>query len=307
MTRIERLAAILLLLQEKARTSGEIARRFEISRRTVLRDVQALCEMGVPVIAREGPGGGYTLPANYRFEPLPLNGREAFLLLLALKSLENLSELPFHEELASLVVKLRAALSTDEMAGADGLLQTVEVGGPQREQRAPFLDAVLQAVHEKRWLQITYRSTERVSTQHILPEQVSTQDGLWYCRAFTAEHSGQRTFRVDRILAVEPPAEDFRPPPPKPALPYEHESHPQIRARLTTRGASRAESERSVGPKIQRQPDGSAELNFRCPPEEMEYYARFFAGLGEDAEVLAPAELRARLAQMGQKMAEMYG
>jgi len=57
MNRVDRLTAILLLLQERPRTSEEIARRFEVSKRTVLRDVQALSEMGVPVIARDGAGG----------------------------------------------------------------------------------------------------------------------------------------------------------------------------------------------------------------------------------------------------------
>jgi predicted DNA-binding transcriptional regulator YafY len=306
MMRIERLAAILLLLQEKTRTSQEIARRFEISRRTVLRDIQALCEMGVPVIAREGPSGGYWLPDNYRFDPLPLNGREAFLLLLALKSLENLSELPFRNELASLVVKLRAGLSADEIDGVEGLLQTVEVSSPARPQRAPFLEKLLEALDENRWLYITYQSSERVSSQHILPEQVSIQDGLWYCRAFSAERSGQRTFRVDRILTVELPAAEFVPPVVEPALPYDHESHPLVLARLTRLGADRAEFDRAIGPRLHRMPDGGAELAFRCPPDEIEYYARFFAGLGEDVEVFAPDELRSRLAVIGQKMVDKY-
>ncbi len=306
MTRIERLAAILLLLQENARTSQEIARRFEISRRTVLRDVQALSEMGVPVIAREGPGGGYSLPDNYRFEPLPLNGREFFLLLLALKSLENLSELPFRDEMSSLTVKLRAGLSADEVARAEGMLHAVDVSGPTRTQRAPYLEEILKAMHEKRWLKISYRSSERNSTQHILPEQISTRDGFWYCQAFAAEHNGQRTFRVDRVMALEQPADDFNPPEVKPSLPYDHESHPLVLARLTRRGASRAESERSIGPNLQRLPDGSAELAFRCPPDDIEYYARFFASLGEDADVLFPVELRVRLAQFGRILVEKY-
>ena len=90
MTRIERLAAILLLLQQRPHTSEEIAAHFEVSRRTVLRDVQALSEMGVPVIAREGPGGGYALPAEYHTTPLPLTANEAFLLLLALECFTGL-------------------------------------------------------------------------------------------------------------------------------------------------------------------------------------------------------------------------
>jgi predicted DNA-binding transcriptional regulator YafY len=78
MNRVERLTATLLLLQEKPRTAAEIAAAFEISRRTVLRDIQALSEMGVPVIAREGPGGGYWLPESYSLDPLALSTNESF-------------------------------------------------------------------------------------------------------------------------------------------------------------------------------------------------------------------------------------
>ena len=62
MNRTERLTAIILLLQERPRTAEQIARAFEVSRRTILRDMQALSEIGVPLIAREGAGGGYALP-----------------------------------------------------------------------------------------------------------------------------------------------------------------------------------------------------------------------------------------------------
>src|SRR2546427_612593 len=64
MNRIERLTAILMLLQDKPRSATEIARHFEVSKRTILRDVQALCEMGVPVIAQDGARGGYSLPPH---------------------------------------------------------------------------------------------------------------------------------------------------------------------------------------------------------------------------------------------------
>ncbi len=92
MNRMERLMAILLLLQEKPRTSDDIARHFEVSKRTVLRDMAALYEIGVPVLSREGAGGGYSLPAGYRLASLPLTTREAYLLLLALGGLNELGD-----------------------------------------------------------------------------------------------------------------------------------------------------------------------------------------------------------------------
>ena len=107
MNRVDRLTAILLLLQERPRTSEEIARRFEVSKRTVLRDVQALSEMGVPVIARDGAGGGYSLPDDYHTPPLPLSAHEIFLLLLALGSLNALSDAPYAGARASLMAARR--------------------------------------------------------------------------------------------------------------------------------------------------------------------------------------------------------
>ena len=306
MNRIERLAAILLLLQEHAYTSTEIAQRFEVSRRTVLRDVQALSEMGVPVIAREGPGGGYTLPADYRTQPLPLTRNEAFLLLLSLTTVERLSDLPFKREMVSLLTKLRALLPQGELSSAQGLLSTVGVDVPTRAQRAPFLEDLLHAAQSETWLRITYQSSGRISTQHLLPKHIYAQSGFWYCRALSAEHGEERTYRVDRIQAASPPAPDFVPGPMREALPYGHESHPEIHARLTARGADQIESEPHAGRFVRREPGQPGELLLRCPPGELDWYARLFASLGAEVEVLAPPELRQKLRDLGQKLIERY-
>ncbi len=306
MNHIERLAAILLLLQERPYTSQEIARRFEVSRRTVLRDVQALSEMGVPVIAREGPGGGYTLPADYRTQPLPLTRNEAFLLLLALTSVERLSDLPFKQEMASLLTKLRALLPQSELSGAKGLLTSVGMDVPTREQRAPFIEALLQAAQNESWVRVSYRSSGRISTQHLLPGQVYTQNGFWYCRALSNERGEERTYRIDRVISIDPPDAGFSPVPIRESLPYDHESHPEVRARLTARGADLMESEPHAGRSVRREPGQAGELVLRCPPDELDWYARLFASLGDEVEVLAPPELRQKMLDLGQKLVERY-
>lgn len=306
MNRIERLAAILLLLQEHPYTSEAIARRFEISRRTVLRDVQALSEMGVPVISREGPGGGYSLPEDYRTQPLPLTRNEAFLLLLSLTAVENLSDLPFKQERGSLLAKLRAMLPQGQLSGAEGLLFTVGMDVPTRDQRAPFLETLLQAAQSGTWLRVTYQSSGRTSTQHLLPKQIYTQAGFWYCRAASAERGEERTYRVDRVQAVDAPDPDFTPLPIREALPYGHESHPEIRVRLTPRGADQIESEPHAGQYVRRSPGGGGELALRCPPSELDWYARLFASLGSEGEVLAPPELREKMLELGKKLVERY-
>lgn len=306
MNRIERLAAILLLLQERPHTSDEIARRFEVSRRTILRDVQALSEMGVPVIAREGPGGGYALDPDYRTEPLPLTRNEAFLLLLSIDAVQRLSDLPFKREMASLETKLRALLPQGELSGAQGLLSSIGLQVPTRDQRAPFLEPLLLAAQEGRWVKVVYRSSERTSTQHLLPRKIYAQNGLWYCEAYAHEREETRTYRVDRVQAVGAPDAGFTPAPPRDPLPYDHESHPLVHARLTAKGADLVEADTQLSAHLRRVPNGAGELTLRCPPAELDFYARFFAGLGAEVEVLAPEELRGRMASLGQNLLERY-
>src|SRR6185295_7075764 len=162
MNRIERLTGIVLLLQEKRRTSAEIAHRFEVSKRTVLRDIQALCEIGVPIIAQAGPDGGYWLPADYALAPLALTTHEAFLLLLSLNLIARLSDVPFRRERASLLAKLRALLPQPPPSEIEQLLAVASIDVPVRDQSAPFLEPLLEATRQQRWVQITYQSTERL-------------------------------------------------------------------------------------------------------------------------------------------------
>ena len=294
MNRTDRLTAILMLLQERSRTAGEIARHFEISRRTVLRDVQALCEIGVPIVAREGVGGGYSLPEGYWLAPPPLNDQEAFLLLLALGALAQQADTPFAPERASLVAKLRALLPIGQLNGVERLLDHIELDTPRREQRAPFLGALLDAAQARRWVRVTYQSAERRSVQHLLPRQVYAHGGLWYCRAYAHERGEERSYRVDRIQALDPPTSDFDPSPPPEPTPYSDSAHPLIVATLTMRGVALVESEPHLGQAILREPRGGR-LCFRCPPSELDWYARYLASLGDEVCVEAPAELRERL------------
>ncbi|AGA59116.1 putative transcriptional regulator [Thermobacillus composti KWC4] len=92
MRRMDRLVAILIALQQRPETAQSLADKFEVSRRTILRDMQALAEMGVPIWAEPGPAGGFRLMEGYRLPPLQLDSQEALTLLFALRALTRLAE-----------------------------------------------------------------------------------------------------------------------------------------------------------------------------------------------------------------------
>ncbi len=300
MTKVERLTAEILLLQERGRTSDELARLLEVSRRTILRDVQALVEMGVPILALDGPGGGYSMPPDAAMPPLALTGKEASLLLLALDALAGLTDTPYAPERASLLAKLHAILPERQRVRHETIKGRVSIEVPERTQRAPCLDELVEAAAEGLGVEFRYRGSEGERRVRAFPERVFAARGFWYLVA--VEDGGSRTFRADRIERVStyaPRAEERREP-----LPYDHPSHPTVRVALSAQGARRVESEEHLGRLIV----GGLpqEIAFRCPPGELDWYARYFGSLGPDAVVATPPELIARIRDRAEKILELY-
>ena len=295
-----------MLLQGGKRTAGEIAHRFEVSRRTILRDIQALCEMGIPIAADLGASGGYTLPPDYSLPPLALTLHEALLLRLALSSLSQLSETPFKQERESLLAKVQTLLPRREREDLDLLTQTLSLDVPSRPYPTPFLDQLLESAREEQWVAVTYRSENGVSRQTLLPMRVRTEAGLWYCEAYSSERKATRVYRVDRFLEVRAAPSPPQWERPASTIPHEHPSFPEVRIHLTARGVLRLERDPHLGPRLQQKEEGEGWLSLRLRPEEYDWLVRVLLSLGTDAKVLAPVELRMRVQQAAQEIACHY-
>ncbi|MGB8344903.1 MAG: YafY family protein [Ktedonobacteraceae bacterium] len=306
MNRIDRLTAIILLLQGGKRTAGEIAHRFEVSRRTVLRDIEALCEMGVPIAAEPGALGGYTLMPGYAVAPLSLTFRETLLLRLALSSVSQLSDTPFKQERESLLAKMQALMPAQHQRDTEPLLQTIHLEVPERVYATPFIEQLLESARNGQWLAVSYRSERGASQQTILPRHIYSSTGFWYCEAYSHERREERVYRVDRFVDVRaiPPPELVEPLPPP--LPYGHPSYPEVRILLTARGVLALERDPHLGDIIQSHGEDGGLLCFRCPPSEYDWLVHTILSLENDAEVLAPDTLRQRIHEAAQAIARRY-
>lgn len=306
MNRIDRLTAILLLLQGGKRTAREIAQRFEVSRRTILRDIQALCEMGIPIAADLGTSGGYTLPPDYSLPPLALTLHEALLLRLALSSLSQLGETPFKQERESLLAKVQTLLPRRERETLDQLTQTLALNVPSHPYATPFLDHLLESARQEQWVTVTYRSEKGVSQQTLFPVRVRTEAGLWYCEAYSSERKATRVYRVDRFLEIRAAPPSLQLERPAASISHVHPSFPEVRIHLTARGVLRLEREPHLASRHQQIGEGEGLLSFRLRPEEYDWLVRVLLSLGTDAKVLAPEELRVRVQQEAQEIARHY-
>jgi predicted DNA-binding transcriptional regulator YafY len=125
-------------------------------------------------------------------------------------------------------------------------------------------------------------------------------------QAYSQTRGEERTYRVDRITALAPAANPLPGQAVPAPRPYDAPEHPEVRASLTPRGAGNVESEPHLSKVLRRAPDGSGELRMRCPPSELDWFARYFASLGAEVTVQAPEALRARMAALGKALVERY-
>ncbi len=211
--RIDRLHAILTHLQSKKRvTAQELADRFNISLRTVYRDVKALDESGVPVIGEAG--SGYSIMEGYRLPPVMFNQEEANALLLGGKLAEKMTDASVQKYFEAALFKIKAVLRTTDKENLDQLTENIAVlrTRPSADEISDqHLSALQKAIIDKRAIFIRYQSNNKDE----ITERVVEPIGLWYYSQFwhligwCRLRNGYRDFRVSRIQRLQVKDEQF--------------------------------------------------------------------------------------------------
>ena len=206
MNRTDRLLAIVLELQGRRYTrASELADRFEITVRTVYRDILALCEAGVPVVST--PGYGYTLPPGYFLPPLMLTADEACGLLLGTAFVADQVDAPYKQAVEAAGKKIGKLLPDATRQEVESLLDTLRFMGrpstpdPDLEGR---LTTIRQAIAARAVLRLTYHARRGESgIRDVEPHGLVCVNGLWILQAYCRSRQGVRHFRLERIDAVE--------------------------------------------------------------------------------------------------------
>jgi predicted DNA-binding transcriptional regulator YafY len=289
--RATRLVSLLLLLQTRGQlTAADIAERLEVSVRTVHRDVDSLAAAGVPVEALRGPAGGYRLAGGYRTRLTGLTGDEAEALFAAGMP-GPAAELGLGGELAAARLKLLAALPSElqeRATRAQRLFHLDARGWFRAEDSVPHLPALASAVWSGCRVKIRYREGNRVVQRMIDPLGLVLKAGAWYLVAHRV--AGMRVYRVSRVTSVRPLEELCERPDGFELSAYWaewsrafEESRPRVE--VTARG-----------------PKGERTLVF----ESLEEARREMLRYGPDLEVVAPVELRDRIAATARDVAALY-
>ncbi|WP_436494372.1 helix-turn-helix transcriptional regulator [Actinokineospora sp. HUAS TT18] len=321
--RASRLLSILLLLQTRGRlTAREIAQRLEVSVRTVYRDIDALTTAGVPLYAETGPTGGYQILDGYRTKLTGLTATEAESLFLA-GIPGPAAELGLGAALAATELKLMAALPAELRERAVRIRERVHVDVPgwfSDPDDTPHLAEVAKALWEQRELDVRYRRwmpTPKEVRRTLRPLGLVVKAGTWYLVADT--DGGRRTYRVASIRAVEAVGAPFERPADFDLAASWAESSRQYEStvyqgeavvRLSPNGFRLLGD--ALGPAVARAAEETAAegadgwRTATIPIETVDHAVSQLLRLRAEVEVVAPAELRARVAETAAAIGALY-
>lgn len=203
--RADRLLSIVLLLQRQGKmTADNLARQLEVSRRTILRDVEALSFAGIPLYTEGGHGGGIALDEKYRTSLTGLNEAEVQALFIA-SNQQLFHEIGLGAAVESTLLKLFAALPARHQPAADHIRQRIYIDPVwwwHEGQTMPFWSELQAAVHEDRCIRVRYENYNGVIAERELePYSLVSKSSHWY---LVAKREGElRTYRVARLQSVE--------------------------------------------------------------------------------------------------------
>ena len=203
MKRLSRLTNILLQLQSKrVVTSQELADKFEISQRTVYRDIKALEEAGVPIIGEVGTG--YCLMDNYKVPPVMFTEQEINSLITAQKIIKGNPDKSLHKNLSDLSTKIKAILKYSEKSDTEKLENRILVFTNNKQSDSDFLTSIQTAIIKQQVLNITYHTihSDKVQDRQIEPLAVYFTSNKWLLIAHCRLRNKIREFRLDRILKL---------------------------------------------------------------------------------------------------------
>lgn len=324
--RAARLIRMALLVQSSpGLTADALARELDVSRRTVIRDAQALQEAGVPIRAERGRAGGYHLAPGHRTRLTTLHPTEAETLYLSGLP-AALRDLGLSDAADTARLKLSATLLPSLRAAAESSVRRFHLDAPAwfREPSAPeLLPELARAVWSDRTVEITYARPGRddAVTRLLQPYGLVLKAGVWYVVG-RVPGGAWRTYRVDRVTALSPTDDEpFVRDPGFDLTAYwranaEAFARTLLRTtatlRLTGRGLGRlpavadpagvAEALASAS-----EPDAEGRVTVELPVESEEVAFAQLSELGADMEVLAPEGLRARFRAHARDLAALYG
>ncbi|MGG1520082.1 YafY family protein [Paenibacillus oryzisoli] len=309
--KIDRLLAITMLLLNHRRISAkELADRFEVSLRTIYRDVEAINQAGIPVVSYAGLSGGYEIMEQYRLDRQFLSMEELQSIIVGLKGIQSTVG---DQEISTLLDKVGALIGKSEQSAVQSLNNQLVIDiNPWHagNQNKAQLAALRSAIRDSCLVSFAYiTSQSQTSVRTIEPMGIVVKGFGWYLYGYCRLREDYRVFRLSRMKDVQVLEETFeRRPETLDKLDYgwgKRDPSRLITLKLLVQPGVRAKAEDYFHPEqIQMQEDGTLLITSTQPDEPWLY--GMLLSYGPQLRVLEPVHVAAKMKELAEEIVQVY-
>ena len=307
--KIDRLVSIIMILLEKERISAqELAKMFEVSTRTIYRDIEAISMAGIPVLATSGSGGGIEIMKDYKVDKKIFSTDDLSALLMGLS---NISGMVRGSEVANALAKVKSFIPSEKAKSIELKASQIYIDLTPWEGNAGVknaLEIIKKALQENKLLIFTYIDGHGSKTSRTVePYQLVFKSRAWYVQTFCRLKNDYRLFRLSRMSDLKILEETFTPREyQKPFLDFEETARSlqtDIKIRIHKSVLDRI---LDFCPYERLSQDGEEYYLADYPFFDSDYYYDMLLSLGDKCEILEPAHVREKLKQKIKNLAEIY-
>lgn len=196
--KIDRLLGILtILLQNDRVTAPYLAEKFEVTRRTIGRDIDALCQAGIPIVTHQGGGGGISIAEGYKLDKSVLTTDELSGIIAALKGIGSVSEKSQTERILNkLSIKNDAVVSMKEYI-------VIDLASHYKGSLTAKIELIKKALHEQKLIEFDYYYEKGATHRRIEPYFVIFQWSAWYVFGYCLDRQDWRLFKLARLWELK--------------------------------------------------------------------------------------------------------
>jgi len=285
----------------------DLAKEFNVSRRTILRDLEELSILGVPLVSEVGANGGYQVLEEKNLLAVSFTKEETFSIFFALLSLKHFISLPFESEYQSIIKKFYLNLNGKMKDQIDLIKDKIDFKIDNQSKESPLLKDIFMAVIGNKPLWITYLGVKR----EIQPIGLFSQYGRWYCPSYCYRRKEFRLFRCDRISEIELSARNDKIKLNETNLNdiiniLKTKKDYELIVELTPEGVEKSKSNVSLYYQLSIDTNGYGVVKGSISETEIEFLADYFIQMGRYAKVVEPIELRAEIKKKVLVLSDLY-
>ena len=300
--KIDRLIGILsILLQEEKITEQELADRFEVSRRTIIRDMEDLSKAGIPLTSSQGIGGGVSIMSGYRMDRTLLTSKDMRMILAGLRSLDSVGGSSYYGQLME---KIQSG-SSELISGRDSIL--IDLASWYKDTLAPKIETIQDAIENRHLITFNYYAPSGDSIRTIEPYYIVFKWTSWYVWGWCLKRKDFRMFKLNRMDKLKETAKEFECRTiPTPDFSSTGVFPERIKVKALFAPDVKWRLIEEYGPDCYKEEeDGRLLLEIEHTDEDN--LIGWIMTFGDRAELIEPVSVRKKISELLNKMTSMYG